>query len=165
MPFKKKKCWKEFGQMADKTLSPTADNCFVNVCVCLFFGCTHKHTDTHRQRKQKLQCVGAGQFDVHFSYRLPVCLPWRGPDAACPPLLLSAGGLGCRLWLRDPLLLCSSSWCQKGLRRRGQYYGTACRGTHTPPPIPCPLLFFFLYWSSLAFSPVNCALPLGRRYW
>lgn len=98
-----------------KLLSPTTDNCF-RVPDCVF--------------ERNGRCSAwAGQFDAHFllsSLCLFVC-----PRGLTQRFLLfpRAGGLGCRLWLRDPLLLCSPSWSQEGLCCRGQYYGTARRGT------------------------------------
>lgn len=151
MPSKKggKKKKKEFGQMADKTLSPTADNCFcactrARACVCetdCAFSCLFLYTHTHgcTGRENRRCSVWAGQFDAHFYDRVAVLLVVArrlkcrlSSSPIPPPPPPPAGGLGCRLWLRDPLLLCSPGWSQEGLCRRGQHYGTARRGTPTP---------------------------------
>lgn len=70
------------------------------LCVC---SCAH----IRRRRKQKLRCVG-GTF-CSFHYQVTVCVLLLRHDGVFPPLL-PVGGFGCRLWLRDPLLLCSPSW-------------------------------------------------------
>lgn len=118
----------------------------VSVCLCdcalsCLSLCARAHARPERNRSGS---VWAGQFDVHFYYRDPVCM-FVCRRGLTPPFLLSffpAGGLGCRLWLRDPLLLCSPSWSQEGLCCRGQYYGTARRGTHPSRR----------HWQGLAFS-------------
>lgn len=111
-------------------------DCFC-VWLCTFmFAVVHAHT--HRQRETEAAVCGRDSLMFTFIIETPsacwfVCLSARLNATFPPPPPPSSpvGGLGCRLWLRDPLLLCSPSWSQEGLRCRGQYYGTARRGTHS----------------------------------
>lgn len=116
---------------------------FLCVCVCVRLtvrfrvcSCTHTHTHTDaRAEKADAAALWAGQFDAHFydcvAVLLVVARRLKCRLASSPPHPPPTGGLGCRLWLRDPLLLCSPGWSQEGLCRRGQHYGTARRGTPT----------------------------------
>lgn len=73
-----------------------------------------------------------------YIYSLPWMLPfythsWCLFAIMCHLLcLFTSGGVGCRMRVWDPLLLCSPSWGEEGVRCGGQHHGSACWGKDSP---------------------------------